>query len=125
MSDTNRGSAQGDYGRNRGWGAETTGRVGETIEEAPLITLGAGLALGALIAALLPTARKERELLSPVGDRITGAARDAADAARRAGSDKLKELGLTPDAIADKASEAAREAAQAAVGSFRDESAAS
>jgi hypothetical protein len=96
-------------------------RVGETIDDAPLIALGAGLAAGALIAALLPTTRRERDLLAPVGDRITGAARDAADAARKAGSDKLKELGLTPDALADKAGEAAREAAQAAVGTFRDE----
>jgi hypothetical protein len=76
-----------------------------------------------LIAALLPTTRRERDLLSPVGDRITGAARDAAGAARRAGSDKLKELGLTPDALVDKAGEAAREAAQAAVGTFKDEAA--
>jgi hypothetical protein len=123
MSDRNRGSEQGGY--NRGWASDATGRVGETIDEAPLIALGAGIAAGALIAALLPTTRKERELLSPVGDRITGAARDAADAARRAGSDKLKELGLTPDALVDKAGEAAREAAQAAVGTFKDESAAS
>ena len=125
MSDRNRGSEQGNSGRNRGWGSESSGRVGETIDEAPLIALGAGLAAGALIAALLPTSRKERELLAPVGDRVSGAARDAADAARRAGSDKLKELGLTPDAIVDKAGEAAREAAQAAVGTFRDEAAGS
>ena len=121
MSDRNRGSEQGDHGRNRGWASEATNRVGGTIDEAPLIAIGAGLAAGALLAALLPTSRKEREVLAPVGDRITGAARDAADAARRAGSDKLKELGLTPDAIVDKAGEAAREAAQAAVGTFRDE----
>lgn len=105
--------------RNRGLNAAN--RVGETIDDAPLIALGAGLAAGALVAALLPTTRRERELLSPVGDRITGAARDAADAARKAGSDKLKELGLTPDALVDKAGEAAREAAQAAVETFRDD----
>lgn len=119
MSDRNR--ADNENGRVRSWNSGAVDRVGETIDEAPLIALGAGLAAGALIAALLPTTRKERELLSPVGDRITGAARDAADAARRAGSDKLKELGLTPDALVDKAGEAAREAAQAAVGAFRDE----
>jgi hypothetical protein len=116
MSDSNRAAAN-----NRGWGSNAAGKLGDTIDDAPLIALGAGLAAGALIAALLPTTRKERELLSPVGDRITGAARDAADAARRAGSDKLKELGLTPDALVDKAGEAAREAAQAAVGTFKDE----
>jgi len=118
MSDANRAGEN-----DNGWSSTATGRFGDTIDQAPLIALSAGLAAGALIAALLPTTRRERELLSPVGDRITGAARDAADAARRAGSDKLKELGLTPDALVDKAGEAAREAAQAAVGTFKDESA--
>jgi hypothetical protein len=96
-------------------------RAGDTIGEAPLIALGAGIAAGALIAALLPTSRRERDLLRPYGDRVTGAARDAADAARKAGSDKLRELGLTPDNLADKASEAAKATAQAAIGTFRDE----
>jgi hypothetical protein len=118
MSDSNRGAENGNS-----WATQATGRVGDTIDQAPLVALGAGLAAGALIAALLPTTRRERDLLSPVGDRITGAARDAAGAARRAGSDKLKELGLTPDALVDKAGEAAREAAQAAVGTFKDEAA--
>lgn len=96
-------------------------RAGDTIGEAPLIALGAGIAAGALIAALLPTSRRERDLLRPYGDRVTDAARGAADAARQAGSDKLRELGLTPDSLADKAGEAAKATAQAAIGTFRDE----
>jgi hypothetical protein len=102
--------------------ASSAGRsAGATIDEAPLIALGAGIAAGALLAALLPASRRERDLLRPYGDRVTGAAREAADAAKKAGSDKLRELGLTPDVLADKASEAAKATAQAAVGTFRDE----
>jgi hypothetical protein len=105
-------------------GASAAGnRAGDVIGEAPLVAIGAGIAVGALLAALLPTSRRERELLRPYGDRVTGAARDAADAARKAGSDKLRELGLTPDALADKASEAARVTAEAAVSTFKDEAA--
>jgi len=98
-------------------------RAGDTIGEAPLIALGAGAVIGAIFAAMLPTSLRERRLLRPYGNRVTGAAREAADAARRAGSDKLRELGLTPDVIADKASEAAKASAQAAVGTFKDEAA--
>ncbi|SRR6187551_3728394 len=98
-------------------------RAGDTIAEAPLIALGAGAVIGALFAAMLPTSLRERALLRPYGNRVTGAAREAADAARRAGSDKLRELGLTPDVLADKAGEAAKATAQAAIGTLRDEAA--
>jgi hypothetical protein len=96
-------------------------RAGDTIGEAPLIALGAGAVIGALFAAMLPTSLRERRLLRPYGNRVTDAAREAADAAKRAGSDKLRELGLTPDVLADKASEAAKTTAQAALGTFKDE----
>ena len=43
------------------------------------------------------------------------------EAAKQAGTDKLRELGLMPDTLADKASEAAKATAQAAIGTFRDE----
>ena len=111
------------YDSARGRASAAGRRAGNAFEEAPLVALGAGLAAGALIAALLPTTRRERELLKPYGDRVAGAARDAAGAARQAGSEKLRELGLTPDAIAERATEAAKATAQAAVGTFRDESA--
>jgi hypothetical protein len=101
--------------------SDATRKAEDAIGEAPLIALGAGVAVGALLAALIPTTRREREVLKPYADRVTGAARDAADAAREAGSEKLRELGLTPDAVAEKASEAAKASAQAAAGRFRDE----
>jgi hypothetical protein len=97
-------------------------RAGDSIAEAPLIALGAGAVIGAIFAAMLPTSLRERKLLRPYGKRVTDAGRDAADAARRAGSDKLRELGLTPDALADKAGEAAKATAEAAIGKLRDES---
>lgn len=98
-------------------------RAANAIGEAPLVALGAGIAVGALLAALLPATRRERELLGPYGNRVTGAARDAADAARKVGSEKLRELGLTPDAVAEKASLAAKASAQAAAGKLRGEAA--
>lgn len=96
-------------------------RAGDRIGETPLIALGAGAVIGALFAAMLPTSLRERKLLRPYGKRVTDAGRDAAEATRQAGSDKLRELGLTPDVLADKASEAAKATAQAAIGTFKDE----
>ena len=109
MSETN----SGNEGRTR--------KPNDAIDEAPLVALAAGVAAGALVAALLPVTRREKELLAPMGDRVTNAARDAADAARQAGSDKLRELGLTPDSVAEKFGEAGRATADAAIGRLRDE----
>jgi ElaB/YqjD/DUF883 family membrane-anchored ribosome-binding protein len=96
-------------------------KASDAIEEAPLVALGAGIAAGALIAALLPTSRREREMLKPYGTKVTDAARDAADAARKVGSEKLQELGLMPDALLDKAGETVKTSAEAAVGTFRED----
>lgn len=96
-------------------------RATGAIEDSPLVVLGAGIAAGALVAALLPTTRRERELLAPYGSKVTGAARDAADAARNAGSQKLQELGLMPDALFDKAGETVRTSAQAAASILKED----
>lgn len=103
-------------------GASDAGRqAGDAIDESPLVALAAGIAAGALIAALLPVSRQEKKMLAPVGGKVTAAARGAADAARQAGADKLRELGLTPDSVAEKVTAAGRATAQAAIGRLRDE----
>ena len=96
------------------------------IGEAPLIALGGGLALGAILAALLPRTRTEDKLLGPVGERITGGARAAAEAAKEAGREKLSELNITRNAGSDAVQslikgigEAARSSGEAALGTVR------
>lgn len=73
-------------------------RARDSVDASPLLALGGGLALGALVAALLPRTRTEERLLGDMGGRITGGARDAFDAAREAGREKLTELNITRDA---------------------------
>lgn len=96
------------------------------IDEAPLIALAAGLAAGALIAALLPRTESETRLLRPTADKLTGTAKAAAAAAREAGTSRLAELGLTREkgaetlrSIFDGASDAARKSADAALSAAR------
>ena len=64
----------------------------------PLLALGGGLALGALVAALLPKSKAEERLMGKVGSRITTSARYAFDAAKEAGRERLTELNITKDA---------------------------
>jgi ElaB/YqjD/DUF883 family membrane-anchored ribosome-binding protein len=119
--DQARDRAAGAYDSARDRALSAGRRATDTLKEAPLVALGAGIAAGALIAALLPSTRRERELLKPYGAKVTGAARDAAEAARKVGSEKLQELGLMPDALLEKAEETVKTSAQAAVGTFRDD----
>lgn len=101
-------------------------RAGETLDEAPLIVLAAGLAAGAAIAALLPRTRTEGRLLRPVTERARETAKTAFAAAKDAGRGRLDELGLTKDkgsetvrSIIEGARDAARASAQAAYGTVR------
>ncbi len=101
-------------------------RATDGINEAPLIALAAGLAAGALIAALLPRTESETRMLRPVGDRLSGTAKAAAAAAKEAGTSRLAELGLTREkgaetlrSIFQGAEDAARTSAQAALSAAR------
>lgn len=101
-------------------------KTADGIDANPVAALLGGLALGALAAAVLPRTRREDELLGNVGGRINDSARDAVEAAKVAGRDKLDELGINKDAAIDKAKElaqsvagVARESATAAASSVK------
>jgi len=73
-------------------------KVGEGVSGYPVAALLGGLAVGAVVGALLPATKKEGELLGPIGGQITDRAKSAVTAAREAGHTKLDELGLSTDA---------------------------
>lgn len=89
-------SSGGSFGdlRNRAssaldqFGEDATSQIGT----APLIAVAGGLAIGALIAAVLPQTERETRLLEPVGTKVTTAGRDAVDKVREAGKAKVDEL---------------------------------
>src|SRR5687768_8795761 len=74
---------------------ETAGRkTSQGIDSNPVAAVVGGLAIGAIVAALLPRTSREEELLGGVGRKLTDTARDAANAAKEAGRGQLDELGL-------------------------------
>ena len=80
-------------------------RAGEGIDSNPVAAVFGGLALGAIIAALLPRTRREDEYLGSAGRRLNDSAREAARAAREAGRGQLDELGLNKDGLRSKLDE--------------------
>ena len=109
--------------------ASAAGRkASEQFAEAPLAVLAGGVAAGAILAALLPTSRREAALLAPVTDNLRDRASAAVEAAKEAGQARLGELGLTRDAggeairsIVDGATDALKASAKAAATSVRGE----
>ena len=106
--------------------ADAGRKANDAIEDAPLIALAGGLALGAILAAILPRTQAETRALRPVGDKLAGTAKAAAEAAREAGKSRLAELGLTREkgaetlrSIFEGVSDAAKVSAEAAVSAAR------
>ena len=103
-------------------------KASDQLGEAPLAVIAGGIAAGAILAALLPTSRREKDLLAPVTDNIRDRASAAVEAAKTAGQARLDELGLTRDAggqavrsIVDGATQALKASAKAAATSVRGE----
>ncbi len=82
-------------GSSRDAAADAARRTAEGIDSNPLGILVGGLALGALVGALLPRSAQEKELLAPVGKTLSERARAAVAAARETGQTELSQLGLT------------------------------
>ena len=85
-SSSSRGSAVRDKFSNVGDTAS------QRIDTSPLLALGAGAALGAVLGAVLPRTAKEKELLAPLGSKIAEAGTGAFDRARETGKQKFDEM---------------------------------
>ena len=83
----------------RGPGKADDGSVAiASIDANPLGILVGGLALGALVGAILPRSTQEKDLLAPVGKSIGERARAALAAAKETGQAELGQIGLTKTA---------------------------
>jgi ElaB/YqjD/DUF883 family membrane-anchored ribosome-binding protein len=93
----------------------------ETIDKNPLAIVLGGLALGAIVGALLPRSEQEKKLLGKTGKKLNDKAKSVAGAAKSAGKDKIDSLGINSDSareqfrdLVGKATEAVKAAGVAA-----------
>lgn len=89
-------------------------RTADGIDSNPAAALIGGFALGALLAAVLPRTQREEELFGDYGRRLNDKAKEAAQAARDAGTGKLDEMGFNKDSAREKLNELASSAGEAA-----------
>lgn len=82
------------YGAARDRASSAYDSTREEIDRNPAAALVGGLALGAILAAVLPKTRQEAQLLGDWGKKLNDRARSAASSAKEAGIGKLDELGV-------------------------------
>lgn len=96
-------------------------KTGDGIDKNPLAIVLGGIAIGAIVGALLPRTERETKLMGKAGKKLNKKAKEMAKAAKNAGTDKVDSLGLNGDAVREqfrdlvsKAAEAVKAAGQAA-----------
>lgn len=100
--------------------------TGAQIDNNPMLALAGGLALGAIIAALLPHSRREAKVIATPAKKLRETAKQAAQNAAEIGRQQLDNLGVNAAAardqvrdLAGKLGEAASSASSAALDTFR------
>ena len=84
--------------------AKSFGRqASDAIDANPLGVLVGGLAVGAIAGAIIPKSAKEKELLAPLGQKVSATAAAALAAAKETGRSELDNIGLSKGAAKDQA----------------------
>jgi ElaB/YqjD/DUF883 family membrane-anchored ribosome-binding protein len=89
------------YATARGKAQSAGKSAADGLDSNPMAALFGGLAIGAVLGALLPRTEREARVLGSVGEKVRAATDEAVDAAKGAGREKLAELGLSRDHARD------------------------
>ena len=103
------------------------GKTSDGINKNPLAIVLGGIAIGAIVGALLPRTERETKVLGKAGKKLNKKARKMAEAAKAAGKDQVESLGLNGDALrlqfrdlVSKAALAVKAASQAATDAAKE-----
>lgn len=103
------------------------GKTSDGIDKNPLAIVLGGMAIGAIVGALLPRTERETKVLGKAGKKLNKKARKMAEAAKAAGTDQVESLGLNGDALrlqfrdlVSKAAVAVKAASQAATDAAKE-----
>ena len=103
------------------------GKISDGIDKNPLAIVLGGIAIGAIVGALLPRTERETKVLGKAGKKLNKKARKMAEAAKAAGKDQVESLGLNGDALrlqfrdlVSKAALAVKAASQAATDAAKE-----
>ena len=99
------------------------------VDKSPLALILGGIAIGAIVGALLPRTERETKMLGKTGKKLNKKARKVAEAAKVAGMSQVDTLGLNGEAmrvqfreLVSKAALAVKAAGQAATDAAKEKS---
>ncbi len=78
-------------------------KTAETVDSNPLAMVAGGIALGAIVASLLPKTEGEKKILGGAGRKINETAKTAAKAAKTAGAAHMADVGLNSENLREQA----------------------
>jgi ElaB/YqjD/DUF883 family membrane-anchored ribosome-binding protein len=81
---------------------QTAIKTGDGIDKNPLAIVLGGIALGAIVGALLPTTEREKKVMGKTGKKLNKKAKEMAKAAKAAGKEQVDNLGLNGDAVREQ-----------------------
>ena len=102
MTDHSEGTLRNTYDSAKDSAADAVHKSAGAIESNPLGILVGGLAFGAVVGALIPRSDREKDMLAPLGKRLSETAVAAVAAAREAGMQELDNQGLTKSNAKDR-----------------------
>jgi ElaB/YqjD/DUF883 family membrane-anchored ribosome-binding protein len=107
--------------QSRQMARQAKAKTSDGIDNNPLAIVLGGIAIGAIVGALLPRTEREAKVLGKAGKKLNKKARKMAEAAKVAGMGQVNSLGLNGDAmraqfreLVSKAAVAVKAAGQAA-----------
>jgi ElaB/YqjD/DUF883 family membrane-anchored ribosome-binding protein len=77
-------------------------KTNDGIDKNPLAIVLGGIALGAIVGALLPTTEREKKIMGKTGKKLNKKAKEMAKAAKAAGKQQVDSLGLNGDAVREQ-----------------------
>jgi ElaB/YqjD/DUF883 family membrane-anchored ribosome-binding protein len=77
-------------------------KTNDGIDKNPLAIVLGGIALGAIVGALLPTTEREKKVMGKTGKKLNKKAKEMAKAAKAAGKEQVDSLGLNGDAVREQ-----------------------
>jgi ElaB/YqjD/DUF883 family membrane-anchored ribosome-binding protein len=77
-------------------------KTSDGIDKNPLAIVLGGIALGAIVGALLPRTERETKLMGKTGKKLNKKAKEMAKAAKAAGKQQVDTLGLNGDAVREQ-----------------------